>query len=76
MNHLVFVSLGNFDGSIWLRHRELVCHLIVYNTPTGEFDDMGVAEGSVDAVLGLIKSLRLSVHVESDNWAILSEVRM
>lgn len=40
----------------------------------GEFDDMGIAEGSVDVGLGLVKSLRLSVHVESDNWAILSEV--
>lgn len=42
--------------------------------PTGEFDDMGIAEGNVDEGIGTVKSMRLSVHVESDNWAILSEV--
>lgn len=42
--------------------------------PSGEFDDMGIAEGHVDGGLGAVKSLRLSVHVDSDNWAILSEV--
>lgn len=42
---------------------------------TGEFDDMGIAEGDVDEGIGAVKSLRLNVHVESDNWAILSEVR-
>lgn len=42
--------------------------------PSGEFDDMGVAEGSVEEGLGVVKSLRLNVHEESDNWAILSEV--
>ncbi|KAK4288346.1 hypothetical protein Pmani_038619 [Petrolisthes manimaculis] len=43
----------------------------------GEFDDMGVAEGTVDAAsLGVVKALRLSVHVESDNWAILSEIHI
>lgn len=35
---------------------------------------MGVAEGSVEEGVGVVKSLRLSVHEESDNWAILSEV--
>lgn len=40
----------------------------------GEFDDMGIAEGEVDEGVGVVRSLRLSVHVESDNWAILSEV--
>lgn len=35
---------------------------------------MGVAEGTIDEIFGEIKTLRLSVHVESDNWAILSEV--
>ncbi|KAK7073588.1 Alpha-1,3-mannosyl-glycoprotein 4-beta-N-acetylglucosaminyltransferase B, partial [Halocaridina rubra] len=39
----------------------------------GEFDDMGVAEGSIDTNLGEIQSLRLSVHIDSENWAILSE---
>uniref|UniRef100_A0A0P4W976 Alpha-1,3-mannosyl-glycoprotein 4-beta-N-acetylglucosaminyltransferase B n=1 Tax=Scylla olivacea TaxID=85551 RepID=A0A0P4W976_SCYOL len=42
----------------------------------GEFDDMGVAEGSVEEGLGVVRSLRLSVHEESDNWAILSEIHI
>lgn len=35
---------------------------------------MGLAEGKIDAKLGAIKELRLTVHSESENWAILSEV--
>lgn len=42
----------------------------------GDFDDMGVAEGTIDETFGEIKTLRLSVHVESDNWAILSEIHI
>lgn len=40
----------------------------------GRFDNMGVAEGKVDPRLGAIKEFRLTVHSESDNWAILSEI--
>jgi alpha-1,3-mannosylglycoprotein beta-1,4-N-acetylglucosaminyltransferase A/B len=40
----------------------------------GKFDAMGVAEGAVDPQLGTIKVMRLNVHSESDNWAILSEI--
>ncbi|CAL4119809.1 unnamed protein product, partial [Meganyctiphanes norvegica] len=42
----------------------------------GEFDDMGVAEGDIDVSLGEIQCLRLNVHSESDNWAILSEIHV
>lgn len=42
----------------------------------GEFDDMGMAEGNVEEGLGVVKSLRLNVHEESDNWAILSEIHI
>jgi len=41
---------------------------------SGKFDAMGMAEGAVDPQLGPIKVMRLNVHSESDNWAILSEV--
>ena len=41
----------------------------------GKFDPLGIARGSIDRKLGKISALRLSVHSESDNWAILSEVR-
>ncbi|XP_073974026.1 alpha-1,3-mannosyl-glycoprotein 4-beta-N-acetylglucosaminyltransferase a isoform X1 [Rhodnius prolixus] len=40
----------------------------------GKFDHMGLAEGKIDAKLGAIKELRLTVHSESENWAILSEI--
>ena len=43
-------------------------------SPSGKFDAMGVAEGTVDPQFGPIKVLRLNVHSDSDNWAILSEV--
>lgn len=40
----------------------------------GKFDGTGVAKGSVDPILGKLQSLRLHVHSDSENWAILSEV--
>ncbi|CAB0029938.1 unnamed protein product [Trichogramma brassicae] len=40
----------------------------------GKFDSLGIARGTVDRKLGKISILRLTVHSESDNWAILSEV--
>ncbi|XP_066956391.1 alpha-1,3-mannosyl-glycoprotein 4-beta-N-acetylglucosaminyltransferase A isoform X6 [Macrobrachium rosenbergii] len=42
----------------------------------GDFDDMGVAEGKISESFGEIKTLRLSIHVESENWAILSEIHI
>lgn len=35
---------------------------------------MGIATGNPDESIGKILALRLHVHSESDNWAILSEV--
>ncbi|XP_012279449.1 alpha-1,3-mannosyl-glycoprotein 4-beta-N-acetylglucosaminyltransferase B [Orussus abietinus] len=42
----------------------------------GKFDSLGVAQGTVDKNLGKIAVLRLTVHSESDNWAILSEIHI
>lgn len=42
----------------------------------GQFDTMGVAEGTVNSQLGRIRTLRLSVHSDSENWAILSEIHV
>ncbi|XP_058793079.1 alpha-1,3-mannosyl-glycoprotein 4-beta-N-acetylglucosaminyltransferase B [Phymastichus coffea] len=42
----------------------------------GRFDSLGVARGTVDKKLGKIAVLRLTVHSESDNWAILSEINI
>ncbi|KAF0299768.1 Alpha-1,3-mannosyl-glycoprotein 4-beta-N-acetylglucosaminyltransferase B [Amphibalanus amphitrite] len=38
----------------------------------GQFDDQGVAAGSLDPTWGPIRSLRLAVQAESDNWVILN----
>lgn len=38
----------------------------------GQFDSGGIAKGTLN--LGRIKAMRLHVHSDSDNWAILSEV--
>jgi len=42
----------------------------------GKFDSKGMAEGTPDPKIGAIKELRLTVHSESDNWAILSEIQV
>ncbi|KAL7648574.1 UNVERIFIED_CONTAM: hypothetical protein RMT77_000480 [Armadillidium vulgare] len=40
----------------------------------GTFDDMGVAERKIGSTFGNISTLRLSIHSESENWAIISEI--
>lgn len=40
----------------------------------GSFDSLGVAEGVLDTRLGRVREVRLHVHSDSENWAILSEV--
>lgn len=40
----------------------------------GGFNSFGIAEGALDPKLGKIKSVRLHVHNDSENWVILSEV--
>lgn len=40
----------------------------------GAFDGFGVAEGQLDARVGRLREVRLHVHSDSENWAILSEV--
>ncbi|XP_018572245.1 alpha-1,3-mannosyl-glycoprotein 4-beta-N-acetylglucosaminyltransferase B [Anoplophora glabripennis] len=42
----------------------------------GKFDNTGVATGVPDEGIGKVHSLRLNVHSESDNWAILSEIHI
>ncbi|XP_011494868.1 PREDICTED: alpha-1,3-mannosyl-glycoprotein 4-beta-N-acetylglucosaminyltransferase B [Ceratosolen solmsi marchali] len=42
----------------------------------GKFDHAGIAQGIVDQKLGKILVLRLNVHSESENWAILSEIHI
>lgn len=40
----------------------------------GGFDSFGVAEGTIGAEVGKIKTFRLSIHSAGENWAILSEI--
>ncbi|KAK7864644.1 hypothetical protein R5R35_012416 [Gryllus longicercus] len=42
----------------------------------GQFNSMGIAEGTIDPKFGPIKVLRLSVHSDSEKWAILSEIHI
>ncbi|XP_015121192.1 alpha-1,3-mannosyl-glycoprotein 4-beta-N-acetylglucosaminyltransferase B [Diachasma alloeum] len=42
----------------------------------GKFDSLGLAQGTVDRKYGKISVLRLTVHSESENWAILSEIQI
>lgn len=42
----------------------------------GKFDVVGIAEGTPDEIIGRVSALRLHVHSESDNWAILSEIHI
>ncbi|KOX78301.1 Alpha-1,3-mannosyl-glycoprotein 4-beta-N-acetylglucosaminyltransferase B [Melipona quadrifasciata] len=42
----------------------------------GKFDALGIAQGTVDPKLGKVLILRLTVHSESENWAILSEIHI
>ncbi|KAH1018188.1 hypothetical protein HUJ05_006002 [Dendroctonus ponderosae] len=58
-----------------------VAAIVVYEHTPGtvetspcKFDSAGIARGSVDDALGRIQALRLNVHSDSENWAILSEV--
>ncbi|CAH1129914.1 unnamed protein product [Ceutorhynchus assimilis] len=42
----------------------------------GKFDSAGIATGTVDDNFGKIQALRLHVHSDSENWAILSEIHI
>ncbi|KAK9678927.1 hypothetical protein QE152_g40425, partial [Popillia japonica] len=41
-----------------------------------KFDNSGIAAANVDENLGRVVTLRLHVHSDSDNWAILSEIHI
>lgn len=41
---------------------------------SGKFDSVGIATATLDDSIGKVRALRLHVHSESNNWAILSEV--
>lgn len=41
-----------------------------------KFDSFGIAQGKVDKNFGKISVLRMTVHSDSDNWAIISEIHI
>lgn len=54
--------------------RMLYINLCIYYS--GEFNDLGIAEGKIDASLfGPIGAVRLVIKSASKNWVIISEVR-
>lgn len=42
----------------------------------GNFNEFGIAEGTIESKIGKVKEIRLHVHTDSENWAILSEVNI
>ncbi|KAJ6602312.1 Alpha-1,3-mannosyl-glycoprotein 4-beta-N-acetylglucosaminyltransferase B, partial [Pseudolycoriella hygida] len=42
----------------------------------GNFNALGIAEGGVEPQIGAVKEIRLHVHSDSENWAILSEIML
>lgn len=48
---------------------------ILFFFVSGKFDSVGIATATLDDSTGKVRALRLHVHAESNNWAILSEVR-
>ncbi|KAJ8667281.1 hypothetical protein QAD02_008943 [Eretmocerus hayati] len=42
----------------------------------GKFDSLGIARGTISRTFGRISVLRVTVHSESDNWVILSEIHI
>lgn len=51
-----------------------------YNSTTdgflivGGFNEFGIAEGTIEQKIGKVREIRLHVHTDSENWAIISEV--
>ena len=42
---------------------------------SGEFNDLGIAEGKLDSeLIGAVSSVRLVIKTSSKNWVIISEV--
>lgn len=40
----------------------------------GNFNEFGIADGIIEPKIGKVKEIRLHIHTDSENWAILSEV--
>jgi len=42
---------------------------------SGEFNDLGIAEGKLDSeLIGAVSSVRLVIKTSSKNWVIISEI--
>ena len=74
----VYFSINWILNTTFLKLTVTLSILIIYFVRiiliSGKFDNLGLAEGIVPRSLGAIKEIRLTVHSETDNWAILSEV--
>lgn len=69
-----FVSVGtNMQCNLFIRTLDLTQDNLI---SSGEFNDLGIAEGKIDASqFGLIAAVRLVIKSSSKNWVIISEVK-
>lgn len=63
------VSLSE-NSPIWSTYNSTTDGFLII----GNFNALGIAEGNIDSKIGTIKEIRLHVHSDSENWAILSEI--
>ncbi|XP_017492004.1 PREDICTED: alpha-1,3-mannosyl-glycoprotein 4-beta-N-acetylglucosaminyltransferase B, partial [Rhagoletis zephyria] len=58
------------NSSVWSAYNSTTDDYLII----GAFDGLGMAEGVIDVKIGAIKEIRLHVHSDSENWALLSEI--
>uniref|UniRef100_A0A1B0GD15 Alpha-1,3-mannosyl-glycoprotein 4-beta-N-acetylglucosaminyltransferase B n=1 Tax=Glossina morsitans morsitans TaxID=37546 RepID=A0A1B0GD15_GLOMM len=64
-------TLGE-SSSVWSTYNSTADGYLII----GGFDAIGLAEGFVDPKIGAIKEIRLHIHGDSENWALLSEIHL
>ncbi|XP_055379355.1 alpha-1,3-mannosyl-glycoprotein 4-beta-N-acetylglucosaminyltransferase B isoform X2 [Condylostylus longicornis] len=62
----------NENSLIWSTYNSTTDGFLII----GSFNAFGLAEGNIDPKIGPIKEIRLHVHSDSENWALLSEIHL
>lgn len=60
------------SSPIWSAYNSTTDGFLIINN----FNEVGIAEGNIDARISKVKEIRINVHSDSENWAILSEVSL
>lgn len=69
-----FITVGRNDFQRGIR--SLLKMVVIFLIFLGEFNDLGTAEGKIDAaLLGPIAAVRMIIKSASKNWVIISEVK-